>query len=75
MIDEDAPIMAHDLPKNAFPVEVEFFTKDGTVVKKERITGSGVFSVEPLAIQIGEPVGVRMKFANEDDWTEETPWN
>ena len=52
----------HDLPAQAFPMDVEFYRADtGEVVCHFTIDGPGVLEVPPLARELGTRVNVRVR--------------
>lgn len=69
------PTAFHDLPAHAFPVTIEFFTQDGTVVHRIEITGPGAVEIPALRLLHAGPIASRVIYASgqaastyPDDW-------
>jgi hypothetical protein len=62
----DGPLFARrDLPADAYPIVfVGYLVSNGREVWRETIEGPGVLRVPPLAVEHGEPVGIRVEFAD-----------
>lgn len=58
------PVAFADLPASAYPLEMVWFVASGREVYRLTVEGPAAIEVPPLARMIGQPVGLRIEYAD-----------
>jgi hypothetical protein len=61
---DDHNVLFRALPATAFPFTVCAYLADGTIVWEETVTGPGALKIPALAQRHGEPVHIKVTYAD-----------
>jgi hypothetical protein len=61
----DHNVVFRELPASAFPFTVCAYLADGTIVWEETVTGPGALAVPALAERHGQPVHIKITYADD----------